>query len=276
MYSETSGLNTVADTQPGDAAERVVRAEQCLGARFRDSGLLLQALVHRSYVLERERDGLDPIAIPSNERLEFLGDAVAGLLVARLAFETFPDYDEGQLTVVRSALVRRSTLALLAEEIGLGDLLYTGRAEQNRNGKGYATVLGEAFEAVLAALYLDQGLAQAQRFLFSRLEGRIHHFLERATRLNAKSALQEYAQAQLRMIPVYELLARSGPPHESRFSVQVQLGEFTETATGSSIRGAEQEAAQRLLRRLKVLFPAPDDSLALQPTDFRQEGSDEA
>lgn len=132
MYSETAHSSTIPYNQPGDAVERIALAEQRLGARFRDTELLLQALVHRSYILERERDGLDPIAIPSNERLEFLGDAVAGLLVARLAFETFPDYDEGQLTAVRSALVRRSTLALLAEEIGLG--IFSIPDEQNRIG----------------------------------------------------------------------------------------------------------------------------------------------
>ena len=140
----------VSAVLPG-LASRVVAAESVLGVRFADPALLIQALVHRSYVLERERDGRDPLPCASNERLEFLGDAILGMLVARLAFDRFPEYDEGRLTAVRGALVRRSTLALLAEPLGLGELIYMGRLERQSGGRGRATVIAEAFEALLAA-----------------------------------------------------------------------------------------------------------------------------
>ncbi|HWE62709.1 MAG TPA: ribonuclease III [Chloroflexota bacterium] len=249
-----------------DAAVRIAQAERRFGVAFQDRRLLLQALLHRSYVLEREREGRPALALASNERLEFLGDAVLSMLIAQYAFHTFPDYDEGRLTEVRSALVRRSTLAMLAEGLGLSDLLYMGRAEQRRGGRGHATVLAEAFEAVLAAIFLDQGLARAETFLADQLRDRIDAFLERAGGLNAKSRLQEYAQAELRLIPHYTLLERRGPAHDSRFDVEARAGEHTATGTGTSIQAAEQDAARILLGRLTEatsissgqLSPAPE------------------
>ena len=257
-----------------DLAERMAAAELALGARFADRALLVQALVHRSYVLERERDGRDPLPCASNERLEFLGDAVLGMLVARLAYERFPEYDEGRLTVVRVALVRRSTLALLAEPLGLGELIYMGRLERQSGGRGRATVIAEAFEALLAALYLDGGLAQAERFLYAQLEGRLDALLDRADSLDPKSQLQKLVQARLRAMPSYLLLGRTGPAHDSRFQVEVHAGEYRALGEGSSKQKAEQVAAAALLADLHASLPptAEDPAGGPLPDGSQEEG----
>jgi ribonuclease-3 len=273
MQDENAAVNGREESAPTvedylslpDAAARLQTAERRFGVRFRTTALLLQALLHRSYVLERERDGLPPLALPSNERLEFLGDAVLSMLVAQLAYHGYPDYDEGRLTEVRSALVRRSTLALIAEELHLDDLLYMGRTEQRRGGRGHATVLAEAFEAVLAAIYLDQGLEQAEAFLARQLGGRVDALLARAGGLNAKSRLQEFAQARLRIIPRYTVLERRGPAHDSRFDAQATVGDYQAIGTGTSIQSAEQAAARALLDVL---------SAALPPADVESQGSE--
>ena len=242
--------------------ERLAAAEARLGVTFIDRRLLLQALLHRSLVLERERDGQQPLTLASNERLEFLGDAVLSMLVAHLAFRRFPDADEGRLTEIRSGLVRRSTLAVLAERLDLGRLMYMGRQETRSGGRGRATVLAEAFEAVLAAVFLDQGLEAAERFIERQLEGQVEALLAHAGGLNAKSRLQEAAQAHLRVIPEYTLLQRSGPAHDSRFVAEVRAGAYRALGEGSSRRLAEQDAAQRLFERHGADIEATDPDAA--------------
>jgi len=223
-----------------------------LGYRFNNKMLLLQALLHRSALLERQREGAAAPGLASNERLEFLGDAVLSMLIAQHAFEVFPAYGEGSLTEARAALVRRSTLAILAEQLGIGELVYMGRAERMLGGRGRATVLAEAFEAIVAALYLDQGLEVTRRFVGSLLDGQLAQLLERAGTLNAKSRLQELAQATVHQIPVYELLERTGPAHDSTFTVKVRAGDYSATGTGTSKQAAEQHAAAALLAILDI------------------------
>ncbi len=231
---------------PG-AASRAEAMQALLGIRFNDSQLLLQALLHRSAVLERQRvHGALPL-VASNERLEFLGDAVLSMLVAEYAYQHFTDYDEGRLTEVRAALVRRSTLAILADGLGIAELLYVGRSERKSGSRGRMTVLAEALEAVVAAVYLDQGLEVTRHIVFNMLAGRIPYLLHRADALNPKSRLQELAQSTMRLLPTYELLGRTGPAHDSRFTVTAWVGEQCATGHGTSKRSAEQHAAQLLL-----------------------------
>jgi ribonuclease-3 len=235
----------------GPWSQHRASAERLLGEEFRDPTLLLQALMHRSYVLEHEHDAEAQAGIASNERLEFLGDAVLGALVAQYAYLAFPEEDEGRLTEIRSALVRRSTLASVAEAMGLERLLILGRTERGRTGKGHDTVLAEGFEAVLAAIFLDRGLDHAQAFVQRHLLSRAEEVLLRAATANAKSRLQERAQAELQTLPVYTLLSRTGVPHESEFEVEVRAGEHCARGIGSSRRAAEQQAAQALLAQLE-------------------------
>jgi ribonuclease-3 len=191
------------------------------------------------------------------------------MLVAEHAFCNFREYDEGRLTEVRAALVRRSTLALLAEELGIADLVYMGRSERKPGSRGRMTVLAEALEAVAAALYLDQGLDVARRFVFRLLEGRIPYLLQRADALNPKSRLQHVAQSQLRQLPTYVLLGRTGPAHDSRFTVEARVGDYHATGHGTSKQGAEQRAAQMVLEQIQSLLDQPT---AAVPAEAEQPG----
>jgi ribonuclease-3 len=235
---------------PG-AAERLDALSARLGVEFVHPALLLQALLHRSAVLEAEREGRPTAGIPSNERLEFLGDAVVNLVVARLAFDRFPEHGEGGLTEVKTGLVRRSTMAVLAESLGLGDLVYMGRAEAKGESRGRATVLAEAMEAVVGAIFLDQGFDRAEQVLLAELSPRLEALLERSIGLNAKSRLQELAQSRLHSMPHYTLLARRGPDHDSRFQVEARVGDHAAQGEGSSKQAAEQHAAGVLLAMLE-------------------------
>jgi ribonuclease-3 len=203
-------------------------------------------------VLEAEREGRPAVGMPSNERLEFLGDAVVSLVVARLAFDRFPEHGEGGLTEVKTALVRRSTMAELAESLGLGDLVYMGRAEARGESRGRSTVLAEAMEAVVGALFLDQGFERVEQVLLGELSTRLEALLARSIGLNPKSRLQELAQARLRSMPHYTLLARRGPDHDSRFQVEARVGEHAAQGEGSSKQAAEQHAASILLGILEA------------------------
>jgi ribonuclease-3 len=262
IVAVSSPASNATDEALIDADRRVQAIEAKLGLQFKDRRLLLQALLHRSAVLEAQRDGRVVPSVPSNERLEFLGDAVLSMLVAHYAYTAFPEYGEGMLTEVRAALVRRSTLGILAEDLGIADLVYMGRAEQRVGGRGRATVLAEALEAIVAAVYLDHGLDAASRVVDGLLHRRVPDLLERAETLNAKSRLQELAQAKLHQIPVYRFLRRSGPDHDSRFTVEVLVGDFSEVGVGTSKQGAEQVAAKALLAALSSaedLVPVPSE-----------------
>ncbi len=241
-----------------DATRRVEAIEATLGFAFYDRSLLLQALLHKSAVIERQRDGDPEPSLPSNERLEFLGDAILSMLVARYAFDVFPDYDEGRLTEVRSALVRRSTLGLLAEAIDLGSSMYMGRSERKAGGRGRMTVLAEGLEALVAAIYLDRDLDCAGRFVVGLLRDRVHELLHRADSLNAKSRLQEFAQTHLKIIPSYTLISSNGPAHDTRFTVEVTMGLYRARGHGTSKQGAEQHAALTLLNTVPR-DPGTDD-----------------
>ena len=248
----------VDDVALPEVHARLDEVQRRLGVRFADPRLLLQALIHRSAVLERERDGRPPLPIASNERLEFLGDAVVNLLAAEFAYLRYPELHEGHLTEVRSSLARRSTMGLLAQELGLGELVYMGRSEARASGRGHLTVLAEALEALVAALYLDQGLQAARSFLEGQFAARVDELVASGAALNAKSRLQELAQARLGVIPRYTLLSRSGPAHDSRFLVAVEAADHTGQGEGTSKQGAEQHAAELLLDRLGALLGTTD------------------
>jgi ribonuclease-3 len=250
-----------------DLDQRVSALEERLGLQFANRALAAQALLHRSAVLERERESQPALNQPSNERLEFLGDAVANLLLADFAFHHFPDYDEGRLTEIRSALARRSSMAIFAQSIDLGSLVVMSRAEARSGTRGHATVLAEAMEAVLAAVYLDQGFAAAATLMRRMLAECGETLLHRAESANAKSRLQELAQVSLRMVPTYTLIERSGPPHDSRFDVEASVGDLSATGRGTSRQAAEQNAAAALLSRLRgEMDPGPLASPAATST----------
>ena len=214
--------------------------EQALEHRFARPGLLGLALTHSS----APGDGR------SNQRLEFLGDRVLGLVIAQALYERFPDEDEGALAPRLAALVRRDSLARVARDIGLGGHVLMARGEEEAGGRGNPGILADACEAVIAALYLDGGMETARRFILGHWLALMEE--DQAPPKDAKTELQEWAQGRALALPVYTETAREGPAHAPVFTVRVALeGLDPAAATGSSKRAAEQAAASALLGRIK-------------------------
>jgi ribonuclease-3 len=217
-----------------------------LGVRFNKPSILQQALVHRSYLNEMPDSGLE-----SNERLEFLGDAVLGLVVAGKLYEDYPQHPEGLLTEMRVALVRRDTLARVAKSLSLGDFLFLGRGEEAAGGKGRPSNLSAAYEAVVGAVFVDGGMQKARRFVVSSLAAEFHELPKGRTLANPKSQLQELLQARFQKAPVYKLLRDEGPDHSKVFTVQVWGGRKPlGVGEGKSKQQAEKEAARDALEKM--------------------------
>lgn len=238
-----------ADDQPGPRnTERVRALERALGMQFNDASLLREALTHRSYLNEIDQ------AWPSNERLEFLGDSVLGLITTNFLFHRFPELGEGELTNLRSALVRTETLAHFSEEIKLGKYLFLGRGEEMSAGRRRPAGLACAFEALLAAVYLDAGYEAARDFAMRFVEPELEAVLRGRLHKNAKSALQELSQSRMQVTPTYHLLEESGPDHAKSFTVEVRIAdEVLGRGHDRSKRGAEQAAAEQALDALSAV-----------------------
>lgn len=215
----------------------VAQAAAALNMQFARWDLLREALIHRSYLNE------DASATESNERLEFLGDAALGFIVAQYLYRRYKDAPEGQLTRRRMALVSNQTLARWARRIGLDRLLLISKGE--RGIELPDRVLGGAFEALLAAILLDRGMAAAEAFLLPILDAEADEVIARTMAGNFKGRLQEVAQDRERITPTYQTVETLGPDHERRFSVAVMLGDrVLATGTGKSKQIAEQAAAE--------------------------------
>jgi len=211
-----------------------------IGITFHDLSLLRQALTHASYLNENpEFAGTD------NERLEFLGDAICDFLAAEYLCQRFPEWQEGQLTALRAQLVRSETLAGFAREINLGYHLLLGRGEELRGGRTRMTMLEDAFEALLGALYLDQGLAVTRQFFLSFVASKLRERPKDMVLRDAKTCLQEWAQARYHVTPYYVTVEEAGPDHAKRFTVEVLIRDRVHgRGVGNSKQAAEQAAAQ--------------------------------
>jgi ribonuclease-3 len=235
-----------------DVGERLVRFEDAcaalerrIGYRFKDRGLLEQALTHRSRAAE------DVSGPADNESLEFLGDAVLGFVVADRLFHQFPEYNEGQKSKIKAAVVSTQSLARHAEAIALGDYLLLGRGEEKTGGRLKSALLADTYEALVAAIYLDGGLEPAAAFLHRELKDAIDGGSERLFVQDYKSALQERVQALGRPLPEYRVSGESGPDHQKLFNVEVAVsGEVLGAATGRAKKEAEQDAARQALLKL--------------------------
>jgi ribonuclease-3 len=213
-----------------------------IGHEFRESELLLRAVTHAS---------ISSPTRPDNQRLEFLGDRVLGLVMSEALLQADPKASEGQLAPRFNALVRKETCADVARELGLGDVLKLGRSEMMSGGRRKEALLGDALEAVIAAVYLDGGF-EAARNMVLRLWGKRIHAVETDAR-DAKTALQEWAQARGLPPPTYSEKSRSGPDHAPVFTVEVRLGNgAAENAAANTKRAAEQTAARALLARMEA------------------------
>jgi ribonuclease-3 len=213
---------------------------------FKDPSLLRRALTHRSFANEHPAEALE-----DNERLEFLGDAVLDFVVAAFLYHRFPEMREGRLTSLRAALVRTETLAALAADYGIDRELRLGRGEEESGGRARAPNLCGAFEAVIGALYLDQGFEGVRAWVEPLLAPAIERVLRAELDKDARSLLQEWSQAHLGKTPVYRIVSAEGPDHAKAFTMQVTMGgEVYGEGSGRSKQLAAQAAAEAALLRL--------------------------
>ena len=218
-----------------------------LGISFRQESLLEMAFVHPSYL--NENPGF---AGSSNERLEFLGDAILNFIVAEKLYEEFPELSEGNLTEIRASLVCRDTLAEIAFSLKLGDWLLLGQGEEANGGKTRPSNLANAMEALIGVLYLEQGLARARRFIFRQLKPRLDKIKAGKRTPNYKALVQELVQGQKRPTPVYRLVETAGPDHSKQFTVEILVeGEVVGNGTGKSKKAAENQAARAAWEKLR-------------------------
>ena len=218
-----------------------------LGISFRRESLLEQAFVHSSYL--NENPGF---AGSSNERLEFLGDAILNFIVAEKLYEEFPELSEGNLTEIRASLVCRDTLAEIAFSLKLGDWLLLGQGEEANGGRARPSNLANAMEALIGALYLEQGLARARRFIFRQLKPRLDKIKAGKRTPNYKALVQELVQGQKRPTPVYRLVETAGSDHSKQFTVEILVeGEVVGNGTGKSKKAAENQAARAAWEKLR-------------------------
>lgn len=221
-----------------------------LGITFRQPPLLQLALVHRSYINENP-----DLAAESNERLEFLGDAVLGLIIAEKLYHDFPQSSEGEMTRLRAALVRQDTLARIARTIRLGEYLHLGKGERASGGQQKPANLARTLEAVIAAIFLDQGIAVTRDVTLKLFDKELQAVASHGAEVDYKSQLQEFIQARGQPKPIYQVVAATGPDHEKLFTIEVKIGDAVlGTGSGKSKKLAEAEAARIALQRLSADF----------------------
>jgi ribonuclease III len=213
--------------------------EKKINVEFKNKGLLNQAFIHRSYINESKEKGLE-----HNERLEFLGDAVLELVVTDFLYHKYKDKPEGELTAVRSALVNTVTLSNVANDLGANDFLKLSRGESQDTGRARSFILANTYEAVVGAVYLDQGYDIARGFIEKTIFPLTEEIVEKELWKDAKSRLQEISQDKLSVTPSYKVLKESGPDHQRKFSVGVYFrDEMIAEGAGDSKQEAEQDAA---------------------------------
>ena len=222
----------------------IMDLEAAIGYTFRHIQLLQNALTHSSYANERWHNSL-----LSNERLEFLGDSVLGMLVAEYLYKTFPDRPEGELTRMRADMVCEHTLATVANKIGLGTHLMLGHGEERLGGRSRESILADATESVIAACFLDGGLAAAEQFVKQYILVEVP--VSRPNNMDYKTALQELVQQKKNQVLSYALVGQSGPDHDKQFDVEVSLnGTVVGSGSCRSKKRAEQMAAKAAMEKL--------------------------
>lgn len=225
------------------------KLEDLLQITFKNKELLEQALIHRSYLNEHRHENLS-----SNERFEFLGDAVLELWASENLFQRFPTMKEGDLTNLRALIVRTENLAEVAKNIHLGEFLLVSHGEEANGGRSNQSILADTFEAIIGALYLDQGYSACISFLNRQLGDSLVAFSQQKMFKDPKSLFQEIAQAKTGITPHYQTIKESGPDHKKTFEVGVFIGEkLVATGTGSSKQSAEEDASSKATKSIDHL-----------------------
>ena len=237
-----------SDTEADDPEQIVSRIKEKFNITFDNPDLLITAFKHRSYlnITNEER-------IASNERLEFLGDAVLDLVVTQYLYQKFPKRAEGQLSKIKSILVSKPVLAETAAELSFGSLILINKGEEKTGGRQRQSILSDTFEALIGAIYLDKGLESASTFIHSHLLSRFKSIVQRELYTNFKSILLEHAQSSFDSLPEYRVLEETGPDHDKRFVIGVYLdGKEIGKGQGKSKKIAEQEAAKKALEHFDL------------------------
>ena len=212
--------------------------------KINNSKLFQQAFTHRSYLNEVKEK------IPSNERLEFLGDSIISLIVSNYLFRKYEDYDEGKLTNLRSLIVNTKSLAIAAKELNFGDLLLLSKGEEESKGRQNQSLLADSFEAFVGALFIDQGLETVSKFIKNVLLYKLENLIEGSLK-DSKSLLQEVVQSKMKSSPVYNVMKEAGPAHAKLFSVAVFVGDkIYGEGNGKSKQEAEENAAKEALEKI--------------------------
>lgn len=228
--------------------------ETTLAITFRDKSLLQRALTHRSYLNENP-----DLPYLDNERLEFLGDAILDFIAAEFLYQRFPEMSEGDLTSLRAALVKGETLARFANDLGLPPYLLMSRGEEAARGRARAPLLAGAFEALVGALYLDQGLPAARELILRLLPNEAERVHQQRLDRDAKSMLQELSQGNLQVTPQYKLVETRGPDHAKEFTIQVVIKDRVYgQGVGRNKQTAEQQAARVALETLQAEISQQD------------------
>ena len=240
------------EESPDPPAPDTTPLEERLGYKFRDRRLLERALTHRSWAHESVGAGGEREARAlHNEAFEFVGDSVLGLVVADALFHSHPGVTEGELSRMKHGLVSTQTLARVSQRLQLGEYLRVGRGEEKTGGRRKQALLADAFEALLAAVYLDGGYAEAQRFVRRALASELEEATpESAAAADFKTMLQERLQSERRHSPQYDLVETEGPPHARTFHVEAVFDEERVRGRGQTIKAAEMDAARRALELL--------------------------
>lgn len=226
-----------------------LKLEKRLSYKFKDKSLLREACRHSSFVNEQPRSDMR-----NNERLEFLGDAVLNLVVGHLLMQKYPSLPEGNLSRMRAGLVNETQLAEIARMLNLGSFLELGKGEIQTRGREKSSILADAFEAVIAAIYLDGGFYAAFKFIKSRFaEILSDNAASEVIQCDYKSKLQEIVQTGNQIMPAYHLVSESGPDHDKTFAVQICINHMIAKGTGKSKKRAEQDAARNALKMMKKL-----------------------
>ncbi|HBT38999.1 MAG: Ribonuclease 3 [Thermotoga sp. 50_1627] len=235
-----------------EEVERLIDFMTQLRYNFCDPQLLFTALCHSSYAHEEKQRGRKDIQ--SNERLEFLGDAIVDLLIAEYLFRNYPEAPEGTMSKIKAAAASEDALALIAKDIGLNRYIFLGHGEELNGGRERESILSGALEAFAAALYLDGGMKPLNEILVPHLVRYIKQIAAGRIVFDHKTALQEFAQEKYRTLPEYVLVREEGPAHMKRFFVEVRLrGQPLAIGEGPSIKDAEKNAAKLALERLKEM-----------------------
>ena len=220
--------------------------QKTFGHSFNNIQFLIRAITHRSFVFENQH-----LPMQDNETLEFLGDAVLDLAVGSLLFTKYPEMAEGELTKLRAALVQESHLAIIAQDINLGNILLLGKGEENSGGRHKPSILSCAYEAIIGAVFIDSSYDHSQEIIYNQFAYRIEDVQNAIDKSDAKSKLQEITQQEFNQAPTYVLDKSEGPDHDKTFTISVHFrGSILATATAKSKKAAEQKAAEMAIANI--------------------------